>query len=90
MTHAALAQRGEWPRSATPAPGTHRAGTWPIRLGPSPPPPARPRTPCWPLTNEKTLIDRAGLRDVDAILAGLTAGPATLRSALDQAEALLG
>ena len=42
------------------------------------------------VTNEKTLIDRAGLRDVDAILAGLAAGPATLRSALDQAEALLG
>lgn len=54
VTHAVLAERGEW------------------------------------VTNEKTLIDRAGLRDVDAILAGLTAGPATLRSALDQAEALLG
>jgi hypothetical protein len=42
------------------------------------------------ITNEKTLLDRAGLRGVDAILAGLTAEPAALRSAVDQAEALLG
>jgi predicted nucleotidyltransferase len=42
------------------------------------------------VTNEKTLLDRAGLRGVDAILAGLTAGPARLASAVDEAEALLG
>jgi hypothetical protein len=42
------------------------------------------------VTNEKTLIDRAGLRDVDGILAGLTAEPACLRGALDRAAALLG
>jgi predicted nucleotidyltransferase len=42
------------------------------------------------VTNEKTLIDRAGLRGVDDILAGLTAEPAVLRGALDRAAALLG
>jgi Nucleotidyltransferase domain len=42
------------------------------------------------ITNEKTLLDRAGLRGVDTILAGLTAGPAVLGNAVDQAEALLG
>jgi hypothetical protein len=42
------------------------------------------------ITNEKTLVDRAGLRGVDAILAGLTAEPGALRGAVDQAEALLG
>ncbi len=41
------------------------------------------------VTNEKTLIDRAGLRGVDRVLTGLTASPAALRSAVDQAEALL-
>jgi hypothetical protein len=42
------------------------------------------------ITNEKTLLDRAGLRGVDTILAGLTAEPSALRGAVDQAEALLG
>jgi hypothetical protein len=42
------------------------------------------------ITNEKTLLDRAGLRGVDTILAGLTAEPAALRGAVEQAEALLG
>ena len=41
------------------------------------------------VTNEKTLVNRAGLRGVDAVLAGLTAEPHALRSAVDQAEALL-
>jgi predicted nucleotidyltransferase len=41
------------------------------------------------VTNEKTLVDRAGLRAVDSVLAGLTAEPAALTSAVDQAEALL-
>ena len=38
----------------------------------------------------KTLLDRAGLRGVNAILAGLTAEPAALLSAVGQAEARLG
>jgi hypothetical protein len=42
------------------------------------------------VTNEKTLIDRAGLRGVDGILTGLTAEPACLRGALDRAAGLLG
>jgi len=41
------------------------------------------------ITNEKTLLDRAGLRGVDTVLAGLTAEPAALSHAVDQAEALL-
>ena len=41
------------------------------------------------VTNEKTLVDRAGLRAVDSVLAGLTADPAALSHAVDQAEALL-
>jgi len=41
------------------------------------------------VTNEKTLVDRAGLRGVDTVLAGLTADPAALSHAVDQAEALL-
>jgi hypothetical protein len=40
--------------------------------------------------NQKTLIDRAGLRGVDDILTGLSAGPARLHDALDRAAALLG
>jgi Nucleotidyltransferase domain len=40
------------------------------------------------VTNEKTLLDRAGLRGVDAILAGLS--PGHLTRAVDDAEALLG
>lgn len=39
------------------------------------------------VTNEKTLLDRAGLRGVDAILAGLN--PGSLTRAVDDAEALL-
>jgi Nucleotidyltransferase domain len=42
------------------------------------------------VTNEKTLLDRAGLRGVDAILAGLTPDPGRLTRAVDDAEALLG
>jgi len=42
------------------------------------------------VTNEKTLVDRAGLRGVDGILAGLSAEPAALASAVGQAQALLG
>jgi hypothetical protein len=41
------------------------------------------------VTNEKTLVDRAGLRGVDTVLAGLSPDPAALQSAVDQAEALL-
>ena len=41
------------------------------------------------VTNEKTLLDRAGLRGVDAILAGLAPDPARLAGAVDDAEALL-
>ena len=42
------------------------------------------------VTNEKTLIDRAGLRGIDDVLAGLSAEPACLRDAVDRAAALLG
>jgi predicted nucleotidyltransferase len=42
------------------------------------------------VTNEKTLVDRAGLRGVDTILAGLTAEPADLLPAVDRAATLLG
>ena len=42
------------------------------------------------VTNEKTLIDRAGLRGVDDIVTGLSAEPACLRDAVDRAAALLG
>lgn len=41
------------------------------------------------VTNEKTLLDRAGLRGVDEILAGLTPDPGRLGQAYDDAEALL-
>jgi hypothetical protein len=41
------------------------------------------------ITNEKTLIDRAGLRSVDQILAGLSAEPGELLSAIDRAAAVL-
>lgn len=40
------------------------------------------------VTNEKTLLDRAGLRDVDAILAGLTPDPGALTRAVDEAHTL--
>ena len=41
------------------------------------------------VTNEKNLIDRAGLRSIDQILAGLSAEPGDLLSAVDQAAAVL-
>ena len=41
------------------------------------------------VTNEKTLLDRAGLRGVDGILAGLAPDPGRLARAVDDAEALL-
>jgi hypothetical protein len=41
------------------------------------------------VTNEKTLLDRAGLRGVDAILVGLAPDPARLARVVDDAEALL-
>ena len=40
------------------------------------------------VTNEKTLLYQAGLRDVDRIVAGLTPGPDTLAAAISDAEAL--
>jgi hypothetical protein len=40
------------------------------------------------VTNEKTLLDRAGLRGVDAILTGLTPDPDALTRAVDESEAL--
>ncbi|HTV99683.1 MAG TPA: nucleotidyltransferase domain-containing protein [Streptosporangiaceae bacterium] len=40
------------------------------------------------VTNEKTLLDRAGLRGVDAIVAGLTPDPGRLTRAAEEAEAL--
>ena len=42
------------------------------------------------VTNEKTLVERAGLRGVDAILTALTPEPERLLSAVDAASALLG
>jgi Nucleotidyltransferase domain len=39
--------------------------------------------------NEKTLLERAGLRGIDGILAGLTPDPAHLGEAVDAATALL-
>ncbi len=41
------------------------------------------------ITNEKTLLDRAGLRGLDQILAGLTPAPDALTEAVDAAEAFL-
>src|SRR5262249_54105766 len=41
------------------------------------------------VTNEKALLDRAGLRGVDEILRGLTAAPGQLAKAVDAAGALL-
>jgi hypothetical protein len=41
------------------------------------------------VTNEKTLLDRAGLRGVDEILAGLTPDAGTLTRAIDRALELL-
>ena len=42
------------------------------------------------ITNEKALLDRAGLRPVDAVVAGLKADPEQLTRAVDAAERLLG
>ena len=42
------------------------------------------------VTNEKTLIDRAGLRGIDDVLTGRSAAPACLRNAVDRAATLLG
>jgi Nucleotidyltransferase domain len=41
------------------------------------------------VTNEKALLDRAGLRGVDEILSGVTAAPGRLTKAVDAAGALL-
>jgi hypothetical protein len=41
------------------------------------------------VSNEKRLLDRAGLRELDGIVAGLTAAPGRLRDAVDAAAALL-
>jgi len=41
------------------------------------------------VTNEKTLLDRAGLRGLDAIVAGLTPDAARLTAAVEEAGALL-
>jgi predicted nucleotidyltransferase len=41
------------------------------------------------VTNEKTLLDRAGLRGTDGLIVGLTPDPARLIAAVDQATALL-
>ncbi|MEU6036535.1 nucleotidyltransferase domain-containing protein [Actinomadura sp. NPDC047616] len=40
------------------------------------------------VTNEKTLLGRAGLRDVDRIVAGLAPDPASLTRAIEEAETL--
>jgi hypothetical protein len=42
------------------------------------------------ITNEKALLDRAGLRSVDAVISGLAADPEHLTRAVDAAERLLG
>jgi hypothetical protein len=39
-------------------------------------------------TNEKRLLDRAGLRDLDTIVSGLRPEPAALARAVDAAETL--
>lgn len=41
------------------------------------------------VTNEKRLLERAGLRGVDAIVSGFRTDPASLAAALDQADGLL-
>jgi hypothetical protein len=41
------------------------------------------------VTNEKTLLDRAGLRGADAILADLSPAPGRLLAAVDAAAGLL-
>jgi hypothetical protein len=42
------------------------------------------------ITNEKALLDRAGLRSVDAVVSRLAADPEQLTRAVDAAERLLG
>ena len=42
------------------------------------------------VTNEKTLLDRAGLRSVDAVVSGLAADPEQLTGAVDAAQRILG
>jgi predicted nucleotidyltransferase len=42
------------------------------------------------VTNEKRLLDRAGLRGMDQLLAGLTPGPGALTAAMHEAETMLG
>jgi predicted nucleotidyltransferase len=42
------------------------------------------------ITNEKTLLDRAGLQSVDAVMSRLAADPEQLTRAIDTAERLLG
>jgi hypothetical protein len=42
------------------------------------------------ITNEKTLLDRAGLRSVDAVVSRLAPDLEQLTRALDAAERLLG
>jgi hypothetical protein len=41
------------------------------------------------VTNEKRLLDRAGLRDLDAVVPGMTADPAALAAALDRVAGTL-
>jgi hypothetical protein len=41
------------------------------------------------VTNEKTLLERAGLRSLDAVLASLGTGPDALAAALDAAAGVL-
>jgi hypothetical protein len=41
------------------------------------------------VTNEKTLLDRAGLRGMDGVMAGLQASPGRLTEAVGRAQALL-
>ncbi|MFD8590377.1 hypothetical protein ACFV1B_12660 [Streptomyces sp. NPDC059637] len=40
------------------------------------------------MTNEKRLLERAGLRETDRILTGLTTEPGVLTAALDRAAEL--
>src|SRR5580693_7706442 len=42
------------------------------------------------ITNEKTLLDRAGLQSVDAVMSRLAADPEQLTRAIDTAERALG
>ena len=41
------------------------------------------------VTNEKTLLDRAGFRDIDGVLTCLAPRPEVLAAAVDEAAALL-